>query len=519
MVALDESGSDGILEKSRDMGASWLSAAYAVHSWLFVPGSAIGFGSRKLEYVDRRDDPKSIFDKIRTIIRNLPPWLINDKATGFTPKRHDHYCKIINPANGSTITAEGGANIGRGGRTTRYFVDEAAFLFDPVSADEALSANTRSRVDISTPNGSNNPFATKRFSGNYPVFTLHWKNDPRRQNWIIVPKDWEAEFIPPEPGKTLAAQELKFEDSDIIAYGTVNDPIPPLPPDTRLIYPWKEWALLKYGPHLVAKEFEIDYTASLEGVACPARWLRACVGLQLPDNGIDVAGWDVAGGGANENAYFHRKGSNMRRMVSWHDMEPTDAAFKAVRLAEEDQVKGFYYDSVGVGSFVGGTIKKLGRKPCFKWAGVNTGIAPTKTKWPDGRTSAEMFDNLKAEIWWRFRLRVEKTWLYVERGIVSPPDQMLSLVPGPDTDELIAQLSNVLSFETLEGKIRIETKKELADRGVKSPDKAEAVILSFAPVPLTSSTTRKPQHGDSAKAKAANFKLTAKGHRRRGNSA
>jgi hypothetical protein len=58
---------DGILEKSRDMGASWLCCAYALHGWLFKSGYQVGFGSRKLEYVDERGDPKSIFEKLRLL--------------------------------------------------------------------------------------------------------------------------------------------------------------------------------------------------------------------------------------------------------------------------------------------------------------------------------------------------------------------------------------------------------------------------------------------------------------------
>src|SRR5438094_8378536 len=37
---------DGLVEKSRDMGVTWLCCAYALHAWLFRPGSALGFGSR-----------------------------------------------------------------------------------------------------------------------------------------------------------------------------------------------------------------------------------------------------------------------------------------------------------------------------------------------------------------------------------------------------------------------------------------------------------------------------------------
>ena len=47
---------DGLAEKSRDMGVSWLCVAFAVWMWLFHPGTVAGFGSRKEEYVDDLND-------------------------------------------------------------------------------------------------------------------------------------------------------------------------------------------------------------------------------------------------------------------------------------------------------------------------------------------------------------------------------------------------------------------------------------------------------------------------------
>ena len=54
------------VEKSRDSGATWMSAAFAVWVWLFHPGSTVGFGSRKEILVDRAGDLQSIFEKIRS---------------------------------------------------------------------------------------------------------------------------------------------------------------------------------------------------------------------------------------------------------------------------------------------------------------------------------------------------------------------------------------------------------------------------------------------------------------------
>lgn len=118
---------NGLIEKCRDMGATWDCVGFSVHLWLFQEGTAVGWGSRKEDLVDKLGDMSSIFEKIRSMINGLPPEFL---PRGFNPKDHMTYMKCINPENGSTIIGETGDNIGRGGRTTIYFKDEA----QPLSA-------------------------------------------------------------------------------------------------------------------------------------------------------------------------------------------------------------------------------------------------------------------------------------------------------------------------------------------------------------------------------------------------
>ena len=136
------------VEKSRDSGATWMSCAFAVWLWLFYPGSTVGFGSRKEILVDRAGDLQSIFEKIRSIVRNLPHYL---KPRGFKEHTHSNYMRLLNPANEATIIGEAGDNIGRGGRCSLFFVDEAAYLEHPALIEAALTATTDVRIDISTP--------------------------------------------------------------------------------------------------------------------------------------------------------------------------------------------------------------------------------------------------------------------------------------------------------------------------------------------------------------------------------
>ena len=111
----------GLVEKCRDFGLTWLACAYSVWRWVFIKDDAVGWGSRKETLVDKPGDPDSIFEKLRLLIKRLPAC--------FRPKEYKStFMKLLNADNGSIISGESGDNIGRGGRRSLYFLDEAAHL-------------------------------------------------------------------------------------------------------------------------------------------------------------------------------------------------------------------------------------------------------------------------------------------------------------------------------------------------------------------------------------------------------
>jgi hypothetical protein len=169
----------GVIEKSRDEGMSYVILGYFLHHWLFIDGFAAGVGSRKEDLVDKKGDPKTLFHKFRDMLEKLPDWM---KPSGFNRREHDNYLRIVNPVNGATLTGEAGDNIGRGGRTSMYLLDEWGFVQNPEAADAAISQNTNVVIKGSTPNGVGNRFHQDRFSGRYSVFTMPWRLNPDK-NW------------------------------------------------------------------------------------------------------------------------------------------------------------------------------------------------------------------------------------------------------------------------------------------------------------------------------------------------
>lgn len=460
-----------VVEKSRDAGASWCAVSYLVNRWLYRPGFVGGLGSRKLNLVDLKGHPGSLFEKARIILRHLPLWMLPD---GFEWSEHDNHCRLINPKTMASLIGEGGDEIGRGDRATIYVVDEAAFLRRASLVDASISQTARIVIWLSTPHGRGNVYAQKRFNTAIKVFVFDWKDDPRKSHWELRKADDPTEIVDQGPGGSKPPEVL--------------------PDGTVLVFPWYENECILQDEVTVAQEIDRNYDQSLEGITIPLKWVQAAVELDLPAKGRNASALDIAGGGRAFNAYGHRIGPFVTRVERWRgkEHEPTENLMTAVDHTTADGADRFIYDSVAVGSFAAGTMKRIKARIPFKWFGINTGVAPSKMLWPDGDTSEEKFANLKAELWWLLRDRFRKTFEFVMKGTYYPPDELISI---PNDEALIDQLSNVRYFERNDGKIIIETKDQLTKRDVPSPDLADMTVLLFAPVKDTrgAKATGKPK--------------------------
>lgn len=419
---------DGAVEKCRDSGVTWVCAYVTVALWLFRPGFRAGFGSRKEDLVDSLGDGDSIFEKIRMALRNVPSVLM---PQGFNTERDMSYMRIRNPVSGAMLKGEAGKNIGRGGRNTVYFKDESAFYEQPMSIEAALSQNAPCKIDVSTvnPGATGGPFHKKcvKWRGTDRLFEFDWREDPRKD------AAW------------YDAQKSELE------------------------------------PEVVASEIDRNWEADADNVVCPAAWVRAARDLELKGSGNRIGGGDV-GGGSDLSVLVVKHGPRVEMPIAWTDVDVINTGVEFAELCRRERVDLLNYDVFGIGSGVMATLKRI---PGVRAAGINVGQQPTQRVWLDNKKSREKFLNLKGEIWWLLRDALQKTYAYVtwmesggKRGRQYPLDELISL---PDDDVLCSQLSVVRWFRTPVGKIQIETKEQLARRGVKSPDHADALVLCFAP--------------------------------------
>lgn len=421
----------GITEKSRDSGLSWLSVSLACTLCLFHPGMAIGFGSRKEIYVDLLGAPKSLFFKARAFMQSLP----KEFRGGWEIARDAPHMRIMFPETGATINGEAGDNIGRGDRSSLYFVDEAAFLERPQLVEASLSATTNCRQDISTPNGMGNPFAQKRHNGNIAVFSFHWRDDPRKDD------EWYRK--------------------------QVND----------------------LDPVTIAQEIDIDYSASVEGVLIPSAWVQSAIDahvkLEFEPTGAQSGALDVADEGKDLNAFCAAHGPVIQAIEEWSGKggDIFSTVQRAFGICDQFGHRGFKFDADGLGAGVRGDARVINEtRPEFTklevtaFRGSGPVFAP-ESEDMKGRKNQDFFANQKAQAWWSLRQRFQNTYRAVVEGQSFTPDDLISIPSSlANRQKLCSELSQPTYSVNAVGKIVIDK----APDGARSPNMADAVMIQFS---------------------------------------
>lgn len=463
--ALMASEDDGLVEKARDMGATWVACAYSVCLWLFVPGSAVGWGSRKEILVDRIGDPSSIFEKIRMIIRGLPKEFL---PKGFRPALHFTHMKVINPETGATITGEAGDNIGRGGRTSIYFKDESAHYERPEAVEAALGDNTRVQVDISSVNGVGNIFHQKREAG------VEWNGGPAtpgKTNVFVM--DWMD-----HPAKTIEWYNARKQKS--IESG------------------------LK---HIFAQEVDRDYSSAMAGILIPQEHVIAAIDAHLKlgfkPTLPGVAALDAADEGNDKHAFVARYGQVACFADEWGQGDTGVSTRKAVGYCLDLKIKELQYDRVGVGAGVKSEANRLNEQKMelgeglaipsdfvfVPWSGADAVQDKTDFLIPgDSETpkNEDFFENFKAQAWWHVARLFHNTFLAITEGYSFPETELISLPSNlPHLSTLRKQLSQVTMARSLRLKMMINKKPE----GTISPNLADALVMAYFPQRSLASVT------------------------------
>lgn len=169
--------SSGIVEKSRDMGATIFALAWCSYHWKYTEGFSAMVSSATEELIDSKKDPDTLFEKVRFNIKMFPDWML---PKGFNLERDMPFMNIANPDNRATITgAAPTARVGRQRRRTVVIIDEfQTWPFGGYQQYTALSQTAKSIVALGTPEGRFNKYAELAHDGVTPKFEMDWRDHP-----------------------------------------------------------------------------------------------------------------------------------------------------------------------------------------------------------------------------------------------------------------------------------------------------------------------------------------------------
>lgn len=213
-------------------------------------------------------------------------------------------------------------------------------------------------------------------------------------------------------------------------------------------------------------------------------WIEAAINahkkLGIDVSGARTVGYDVADSGSDTNACASFNGAVCERIDEWKAPED-ELAQSAKRAWALTQGGRLVYDSIGVGAQVGSTLKEAGiHGGYYKFNAGGKVINPDREYAPKIKNK-EKFENLKAQAWQDVADRFRNTYNAVTKGMEYPPNELISISPDAASEELKIELSTPRKRYSKRGLDMVETKDELAKRGIASPNLADAFIMGACP--------------------------------------
>lgn len=179
-------------------------------------------------------------------------------------------------------------------------------------------------------------------------------------------------------------------------------------------------------------------------------WIeRAMTRDDIKPEGPVAIGCDVARYGQDETVIGWGAGNYFDLASCMVKQSTTETTGRIAALVSEREAVIAGVDDTGVG---GGVTDQL----------TEQGITVRPINFGAQAVDSKRFANLKAEIFWLLREGLEKDQIRL-----------------PNDERLKSQLASIKFGYTSKGQIKIESKDEMKKRGLKSPDRADAIAITY----------------------------------------
>lgn len=210
--------------------------------------------------------------------------------------------------------------------------------------------------------------------------------------------------------------------------------------------------------------------------------------LGIDPTGSKRIGFDVADSGEDKCAVAYAHGP----VVEWADMWKSreDELLKSctrVYYEAKEREASITYDCIGVGASAGAKFDELNQslRQRVQYQKFNAGGAVFKPEliYTHNVKNKDMFSNIKAQAWWMLADRFKNTYNAIHNGQKFNDDELISISSDlPYLSLLIDELSTPKRDYDANGKVKVESKRDLDKRDIPSPNLADAVVMAFAPV-------------------------------------
>ena len=241
--------------------------------------------------------------------------------------------------------------------------------------------------------------------------------------------------------------------------GTFNWPMP------WLITPeWAAGRLKAWGKNHPAYQARVagNFPTQGENNVIPLAWIEAAMARweDTEGQGSTVLGVDVARFGQDLSVIAPRQGQKVAALKVYSGKDTQEITGEVLVAARETRARHIKVDVIGMGAGVVDPLKAEDAPV------VAVNVASSSDVVDDDGN--RVFLNLRAELWWALREALD-------------PKNPEPLALPPDED-LMGDLAAPTYRFTGKGAIQIEEKEETKKRLGHSPDRADAVMLTFAPV-------------------------------------
>ncbi len=206
------------------------------------------------------------------------------------------------------------------------------------------------------------------------------------------------------------------------------------------------------GPQF-AQEMECDFAAASENVLLRLDDVMSASKRIIGERGycdeVKILGVDVARFGDDQSCILLRQGRAVFRPRVLRNLDTMQLADQVVMTILEHKPDATFIDVTGIGAGVVDRLKQLGHSIM----GVDFGSSATESA---------RFQNKRVEMWWR-----AAEWLRAGGCI-------------PDDEALRSELVAPTYWFDANGRMCLEAKKDIKARGLPSPDRADALVLTFA---------------------------------------